>query len=229
MHSTPAQRMFGRTTQTPLPTKCSTLEPKIEISVKQCKLKKTGNPEGSERGVATFAFWMSSWLVSLLVCWINETFLEYLSLDHSNWSCGVFHVSPSIIFWISGKFIKSLIMIWCFAPVFIFQIINFCLNYFFRYRLFMMKPWLYSSSWIYINQSDRVLIRQHSCPFSAAGLGSAISKTQQPMTKWKLLHSITPVSFNPNFWLICWAGKNHDGFYDRIMVGCPSELEAPYV
>ena len=42
MHSTSAQRMFGRRRQTLLLTKCSTLEPKIETSVKQRKLKKQG-------------------------------------------------------------------------------------------------------------------------------------------------------------------------------------------
>ena len=70
---------------------------------------------------------------------------------------------------------------------------------FFRYWLFMTKSWPYSSSWIYISRADRVLTRRHYCLYSAAGRGSATSRTQRPTTKWKLLLLITRALFNPNF------------------------------
>ena len=81
----------------------------------------------------------------------------------------------------------------------------------------MTKSWPYSSSWIYISRADRVLTRRHYCLYSAAGRGGATSRTQRPTTKWKLLLLITRALFS-----------DHDGFYDRIRVCCPSELVVPF-
>ena len=81
----------------------------------------------------------------------------------------------------------------------------------------MTKSWPYSSSWIYISRADCVLTRRHYCLYSAAGRGSATS------TAFNYTGFI-----QPKFLIDMLSRDDHDGFYDRIMVCCPSELVVPF-
>ena len=49
----------------------------------------------------------------------------------------------------------------------------------------MTKSWPYSSSWIYINQADRVLTRQHSCPSWQGNFKNATADDKMETTAFR--------------------------------------------